>query len=374
MKKLLTLLLIMTMSLSLFVGCGGSNDGDSDKGNATNNEAGINEDKDDDQQDDENDGGEVTMTYGVTDYETGNTMDCELTYNSSVLARADEIFDDAEPVTSLTEGMAEFFHIENGASYAIIVIPHCGSAQEYYSVGKDSNEDESHIFSELTTQMVGDIETKTYTQKIVFEDGDTLDEQYWLLEFEDGVMIISTYGDEEELSIAQDSIKDLLMKVTLNGKEAGMVENTYTLYDYNTGAPLYTVTYNPKVFSVDPSCDPASGELILNYADTSKAYTQMIIHVNEFASGDDFFNSKKYYSGGINYYEGDDGNYLETEGEIGDATVYIGLGLQKGTSGNGYVFFAEMPDGNVITGNVPGSYVGDVLDIYNAFIAIQPVE
>lgn len=300
MKKLLTLLLIMTMSLSLFVGCGGSNDGDSDKGNATNNEAGINEDKDDDQQDDENDGGEVTMTYGVTDYETGNTMDCELTYNSSVLARADEIFDDAEPVTSLTEGMAEFFHIENGASYAIIVIPHCGSAQ--------------------------------------------------------------------------DSIKDLLMKVTLNGKEAGMVENTYTLYDYNTGAPLYTVTYNPKVFSVDPSCDPASGELILNYADTSKAYTQMIIHVNEFASGDDFFNSKKYYSGGINYYEGDDGNYLETEGEIGDATVYIGLGLQKGTSGNGYVFFAEMPDGNVITGNVPGSYVGDVLDIYNAFIAIQPVE
>ena len=225
----------------------------------------------------------------------------------------------------------------------------------------------------MTKETIGSIEVDTYTQKLVWEDDRTLDYKYWMLQFEEGILMIQTFGDEEDLNMASNSLKDFLVKVTVNGKEPGVLENVYTLYDFYTGAPLYEVTYNPNLFTVGES-NGENSETILNYTDTSREYTQMVIHVNEYPSGETCFESKRYYSGGINYYVGDDGNYLETAGQIGNATVYIGLGLQRKGGGSGYVFFAEMPDGNVITGNIPGSYVGDELDIYAAFLSIKPVE
>lgn len=367
MKKRLTALFIMVISLFLLVGCSGS-----DNSGSGNSETGKNE-----QQSDEAAGGEKTVSYDVMDFVTGEGIKFELTYDSGVFKTEDEFFEDAEKVTNLTEsGCANFYHTENGASFSITILTGVYSALEYYEDDQESYADADYkevIFSDLTTKMVGDTEVSMYTQKLVWDDGDELTYMIGLVAFEDGILYIESYGDEEDLQIAQDSLDKLLVKAVLNGKEPGVLENVYTLCDYTTGTPLYTVRFNPKVFRIDENCDPFSGEMVLKYVDTSLAYSEMIIHVNEYASGEACFNSERYYSYGINYYIGDDGNFLETGGYIGEATVYIGLGLAP-DSVSGYVFFAEMPDGNVITGNIPGSYVGDSLDIMSAFLTIEPVE
>ena len=371
MKKLITILLVFAMSLSLLAGCGGS-DSASNKDNTNTN---TNSDVENNQQEEER--GEVTVSYNVTDYATGDTLTCELTYDSSLISKEEEIFDDVEPTTDISGIPARFYHSEGG-DYEITFLPGYYSAASYYENEKeyyaDNDTYKEVIFSDLTKETIGSIELDTYTQKLVWWDDDTLDYQFWLIQFEEGILFVKTFGDEEYLPIADAALKDLLVNVTINGKEPGTMENVYTLYDFYTGEALYTVTYNPNLFTSAEESNEEYGETILNYADTSREYTQMVIHVNEYPSGETCFESTRYYSGGINYYVGDDGNYLETAGEIGDATIYIGLGLQRNGGGSGYVFFAEMPDGNVITGNIPGSYVGDSLDIYGAFLSIQPVE
>ena len=89
MKKLITILLVFAMSLSLLAGCGGS-DSASNKDNTNTN---TNSDVENNQQEEER--GEVTVSYNVTDYATGDTLTCELTYDSSLISKEEEIFDDA---------------------------------------------------------------------------------------------------------------------------------------------------------------------------------------------------------------------------------------------------------------------------------------
>ena len=87
----------------------------------------------------------------------------------------------------------------------------------------------------------------------------------------------------------------------------------------------------------------------------------------------EYFGSKYVRTGSIYTEVDEDGNCTWTAGKIGDATVYFGFGKDK-YGNHGCVFFAELPDGNVITGHIPDSNAHDSLYIEDAFLSIYPVK
>lgn len=184
--------------------------------------------------------------------------------------------------------------------------------------------------------------------------------------------MLEASGSADELKQMQDLMEKALLKVTVNGKEPNSPGYAYMLYDYDTYEPAYVVAYNQEVFVVDENSYDGQ-EVTIDYADSSLAYQQMEIRVNEYASGAEYFGSKYVRTGSIYTEVDEDGNCTWTAGKIGDATVCFGFGKDK-YGNHGCVFFAELPDGNVITGHIPDSNAHDSLYIEDAFLSIYPVK
>ena len=356
-KRILSLLLIMAMGISFLVGCGssGTNTG-------TGSNSGTNSNTENNQKEEST---KTTVSYNATDYQD-NTVICEFTYDTSVISLQEE------PVNDLSADGVIFRHIETDIRGNITFCPEYYSAGLYYENEKANvwiDEGEEVIFSELKKEKIGSIEFASYTKKHVWEGGNTLEYQYGLFQFKEGIIRIEAQGTDAE---SADIFRNFLETVTVNGKEPNTPSYAYKLYDCFTNEPLYIVSYDPTVFAVDEYS--GGNEMILNYLDTSLEYTQMIIRVNEYASGMEYFSSKSNYLGKISYEVGEDGKIIETEGKIGDATVYLGFGNNQKRNEHGYLFFAEMPDGNVITGHVPNADPRETLDIMKAFVSILPIE
>ena len=184
----------MMMSISLLAGCGSS-------GSASNKDnTNANSDAEDIQQEEER--GEVTVSYDAINYETGDTIKCEFTYDSSLISKEEELFDDVEPTTDLSGIPARFYHSEGG-DFEVRFLPARYSTSAYYEDEKtyytDSDSYKEVIFSDLTKETIGAIEVDTYTQKLVWEDDRTLDYKYWMLQFEEGIeKTVRWYLDNQE--------------------------------------------------------------------------------------------------------------------------------------------------------------------------------
>ena len=363
MKKLLAVLLIISMSISMLVGCGGSG-----TNSGTGNNSGTSNNDGNNQQGEKRK--EVTVSYNATDYE-GNTVKCELTYDSSLVSI------EGDATIDLSEQSPVIKHIQTSQRLYVHFNPEYYSAGVYYEEQKEQDAAYSGykevVYSELTKKTIGSMEVEIYAKKAVLESGESLAFQYWLLQFKEGIIKIECMGNEEDLKNATDSVEDFLIKVTLDGKEPHAIGYAYQLCDFNTYEPLYIISYDPKLFEVDEYCIDGASEMILNYVDTSHAYQQMEIHVNEYSSGLEYFESKYGYFGSVLYEVGADGKVVKTAGKVGDESIYIGFARDK-KGRCGYVFFIEMPDGNVITGHIPNATENDAVDIVSAFLSIQSVE
>lgn len=217
-KRLLALFLMIVMSVSLLAGCGGSDDSDSDKESSIIDE---NEPK----QDEEDLDGIETVTYDVTDRETGNIMKCEITYD------ADNIYvaiDEENPVASLSEDIQLFNHIGSGAGGSVYVVTGDSlTVSKRYEDAKELAEwmisegtYKDVTFTDITTEMIGDIEAQTFSSRVVLEDGtETVGDVVYMIEFADGIMIIELSLFDEELPYVQETLEAFLIHVTLNGKE-----------------------------------------------------------------------------------------------------------------------------------------------------------
>lgn len=356
-RKLLSLLLIMAMGVSLLVGCGDSNTGNN---SGAGSNSGTNNNVENDQPKDEVK--TTTASYNASGV-ISDTVTCEITYDANLLD-----IEESEPITNLSARGPVFNHTESNVWFNM------SFESEYYSAmlcyeNKIANEYEEGTWSELTKVKIGSMEVGTFTRKY----SEDLLFQYWLIQFNEGTIKLESHGNEEDLKQVADLLEKSLFKVTVDGKEPNSPGYAYMLYDYVTNEPAYVVAYNPEIFVADENSSEGQ-EVILNYADASLGYQQMEIRVNEYASGTEYFESKYGRFGSIYAEVDEEGNYILTEGQIGDTTVYLGFGNDKKGHYYGCVFFAEMPDGNVITGHVPSSSARDPLNIEDAFLAIYPVK
>lgn len=313
-------------------------------------------------------GANLILTFSFDDYMTGETGICQLTYNAMQIYPSLPIWESQEPVESLTSGYVEFWHTESDSYYFLQFVPGATSAALY----RDDQIDlwVERTYSDPVQLTIGTIPAYSF-QAEDLDNGTYI--KHWVVEFPSGLFVVQSSNNTGDFTGADVGIEQLLLNLSVNGVSAGPNTSAYTLYDYQTGEPVYEVTFHPAVFCLDESCDPTSDEMILNYADTSLPYSQMKIYVNKYSSGKDFFSGKNEFRFGIEYYGIATGTYLEEGGMIGDAMSYLGVGLDKEPKYS-RVFFAEMPDGNVITGTVPGASTSDQPFVPMAFLTIKPAE
>lgn len=202
------------MSVSLLAGCGGSDDSDSDKGTSITDE---NDSKQDEIE---------TVTYDVIDKETGDIMKCEITYDAYNIYVA---VDEENPVTSLSPESTQLFnHIGSGAGGSMYVLTDdsCTVSKRYedakelaeWMINKGTYKDVT--FTDVTTEMIGDIEAQTFSSRVVLDDGtETVGDVIYMIEFTDGLMLIEFNIFEEELPYVKETLEGFLIHVTLNGKE-----------------------------------------------------------------------------------------------------------------------------------------------------------
>jgi len=313
-------------------------------------------------------GAHLILTFSFDDYSTGETGICQLTYNAMQIYPSLPIWESQEPVASLSNEFIEFWHTESNSFYHLQFVPGATSAALYRN-------DQADLWFERTYTDPAEVTIGTvpaYSFLAADPDNGTCI-KHWVVEFPSGLFVVQSPNSTADFSGADAGIEQLLLNLSVNGVSAGPNTSSYTLYDYQTGEPVYNVTFHPAVFCLDESCDPASGEMILNYTDTSLPYSQMKIYVNKHSSGKSFFSGKKDFRFGIEYYGSATGTYLEEGGMIGEAMSYLGVGLDREPKYT-RVFFAEMPDGNVITGTVPGASTYDQPYVPMAFLTIKPAE
>ena len=310
----------------------------------------------------------LILTFSCDNDYTGETGICQLTYNAMQVYPSLPIWESQDPVDSLTNGYIEFWHTESDSYYVLRFFTEYASAAQYRNDQVDMWFERT--YSDLTQLTIGTI--PAYSLQAEDPDNGSYTKD-WVVEFPNGLFVVQTQNTTGDFSGADAGIQQLLLNLSVNGVYAGTNISAYTLYDYNTGKPVYNVTFHPAVFALDETCDPASGEMILNYADTSLPYSQMKIYVNKYSSGQSFFSGKNEFRFGIEYSGIASGTYLEEGGMIGDAMSYLGVGLDREPKYS-RVFFAEMPDGNVITGTVPGASTSDQPFVPMAFLTVEPVE
>ena len=141
------------------------------------------------------------------------------------------------------------------------------------------------------------------------------------------------------------------------------------LLDPETGESLYVVEFNPEVFVIDDVYTLSGNEISLNYKDTSLAYQEIKIQVNRYTSGLEYFEG---FLGKVGY-EVNEGKVVKTAGKVGDENIYVGFAMDR-RGEQSRLFFIEMPDGNVITGQIPNANESDEVDIVSAFLNIYPVK
>ncbi len=218
MKKLVVSLLIMAMSATLLVGCGDNDNTNSANGTVVNQEAGNT--------DSEELHGNVTKIYETEDYMTYEPLNVEITYNIDAVKNQIDLYGE-ETQINIAENGEHFENQETGAHYFVMLMQYYEDAKDFYSSEKSSIESRDYytdvVCSSLTTQMVGEVPTSTFTTQVTEEDGDVVASQYWVLEFEKGILMIQgdqMYDDASDLTEVQNGIGDLLVKVTVDGKLA----------------------------------------------------------------------------------------------------------------------------------------------------------
>ncbi len=362
-RKLLSLLLILTMGVLLLVGCGDSNTGNN-SGAGSNSSTNGNEENVQDKEESK----KATVSYDTTtllyneETDSFEMVTCEITYDANLLD-----IEEYEPITDLAAIGPRFKSTESNEWFNMGFSSEGTdfSAGLYYEKEKASYLDgQDREFSELKNVTIGSMEAATYT---IMYNADYI-MQEWLFQFNEGILIMSAEGSEDELNKVEDLLKKSLMKVTVDGKEPTKPGYAYMLRDIWTSEPLYVVEFNPEVFVIDEVYGFDGQEICLNYKDTSHAYQQMEIRLNEYKSGLEYFESY-----GKVRYEVNQGKVVETAGKVGDENIYVGFAMdRKGKQSR--LFFIEMPDGNVITGQIPNANESDEVDIVSAFLAIYPVK
>lgn len=357
-KRILSLLLIMTMGVSLFVGCGDSGAGNN-SGTESNSDTSNNVEND--QQKDKVKA--ITVSYNATG-KISDTVTCEITYDANLLD-----VEEYEPVTDLVGIGPRFKHTESKRWFNVTFSSENPdfSAGLYYQKEKTSNlGGQDRKFSELKNVTIGSMEAATYTVKY----NESYITQEWLFQFHEGILIMSAEGSEDELNKVEALLKEALLKVTVGGNEPNPAGYAYMLRDPEISEPLYVVEFNPEVFVVEDVYVLDGQDICLNYKDTSHAYQQMEIQVNRYASGLEYFED---YLGKVRYEVGADGQVVKTAGKVGDENIYVGFAKDR-RGEQSRLFFIEMPDGNVITGQIPNANESDEVDITSAFLDIYPVK
>lgn len=350
-RRLLSLFLVMAMGISLLVGCGGSNTGDN---------SGTNSNVENDQQED--DVKTTTVSYNASGI-INDTVTCEITYDESLLN-----VEESEPVTDLVVCVPRFCHAESDAYFNMSFSPEAPdfSVGLYYEKEKEYFGEQDREFSELKNVTIGSMEAGTYTVKY----NESYITQEWLFQFNEGVLVLSSGGSEDELNKVEDLLKESLLKVTVDGKEPNTPGYAYMLQDPETSESLYVVEFNPEVFVIDDVYTLSGNEISLNYKDTSLAYQEIKIQVNRYTSGLEYFEG---FLGKVGYEAGPDGKVSKTAGKVGDENIYVGFAMDR-RGEQSRLFFIEMPDGNVITGKIPNVNENEEVDIVSAFLNIYSVE
>jgi len=363
-RKLVSLLLILAMGVSLLVGCGDANTGNNSGAGSNSN---TNSNVENDQQKDEDK--TTTVSYDTTTLLYNEELDsfdmvmCEVTYDANLLA-----IEEDEPVTDLVAIGPRFKHVESDAYFNMRFSTEAPdfSAGLYYEKEKASYLDgQDREFSELKNVTIGSMEAATYTVKY----NESYITQEWLFQFNEGILVLSSYGSEDELNKVEDLLKEALLKVTVDGKEPNTPGYAYMLLDPETGESLYVVEFNPEVFVIDDVYTLSGNEISLNYKDTSLAYQEIKIQVNRYTSGLEYFEG---FLGKVGY-EVNEGKVVKTAGKVGDENIYVGFAMDR-RGEQSRLFFIEMSDGNVITGQIPNANESDEVDIVSAFLNIYPVK
>ena len=360
-KRILSLVLIMAMGISLLVGCGNSGAGNnSSTGNnsGAGSNSGTNESENTQQKDDLK---EKTVSYNATGY-ISDTVTCEVTYDESLLN-----VEESEPITDLVGLGPVFRHTESSEWFnmSFSCADYAFSAGHHYENEKNYLDGQDSVISELKNVMIGSMEVATYTIK----HSEDYIEQDWLFQFNEGVLVLSSSGSEDELNKVEALLNEAFLKVTVDGKEPNSPGYAYMLRDPETSEPLYVVEFSPEVFMIDGVYGLDGQDVYLNYEDTSLAYQQMEIYLNRYTSGLEYFES----FGKVRYEVGADGKVVKTAGKVGDENIYVGFAMDK-RGKQSRLFFIEMPDGNVITGQIPNATESDDIDIASAFLAIYPIK
>lgn len=364
-RKLVSLFLILAIGVSLLVGCGDANAGNN---SGAGSNSGTNSNVENDQQKDEDK--TTTVSYDTTTLFYNQETDdfdiatCEITYDANLLK-----VEESEPIADLACEGPRFCHVESDAYFNMRFSTEAPdfSAGLYYEKEKASYLDGTdREFSELKNVTIGSMEAATYTVKY----NESYITQEWLFQFNEGILVVSSEGSEDKLNKVENLLKEALLKVTVDGKEPNTPGYAYMLLDPETSEPLYVVEFDSEVFVVDDVYVLDGQDISLNYKDASLAYQEIKIQVNRYTSGLEYFEG---FLGKVGYEAGPDGKVSKTAGKVGDENIYVGFAMDR-RGEQSRLFFIEMPDGNVITGQIPNANESDEVDIVSAFLAIYPVK
>ena len=322
-RKVLSLLIVMAMGVSLFVGCGGSDKDtgkDEDKGNNSN----VSRDADDEDKDEENESKGIQTVELKMDEEHA----VKISYEASVLECDGDEYD------------AYFYELEGDASFSVSF----GEwASEMIESHKGYDWMENYTASVVTDQYINGVLVQSFTEEYSRE-GEPRKNELYCVPFQGGMALV-VEGEFGEANL----IEKALVKIESSNLKTLTEENVVVLKDAS-GKEIYKMYLASAEDGINLVSNE-NGKATFEYTSVTEegeTLTRPVeISVNAYSSPSAYFSavSSKYWTT-YDPYERDEfgGKYGYIIGfwdqkEAGELVQYQDL-----------VFYLSLPDGNLITG------------------------